>query len=60
MTLFRKCRHNLTVVFVEEYGKNLCVSFNKELFRMLYCCGLRVSEAIMLKSEDVDLATGVS
>lgn len=29
------------------------------LFRMLYCCGLRVSEAIMLKGEDVDLETGV-
>ena len=29
------------------------------LFRMLYCCGLRVSEAIMLKGEDVDLSIGV-
>lgn len=29
------------------------------LFRMLYCCGLRVSEAIMLKGEDVDLEAGI-
>ena len=29
------------------------------LFRMLYCCGLRVSEAITLCGEDVDLNEGV-
>lgn len=29
------------------------------LFRMLYCCGLRVSEAATLLAEDVDLDTGV-
>ncbi len=29
------------------------------LFRLLYCCGLRVSEAVSLKGEDVDLANGV-
>ena len=29
------------------------------LFRLLYCCGLRVSEAIMLKGEDVDLEHGI-
>lgn len=29
------------------------------LFRMLYCCGLRVSEATKLLSEDVDLKEGV-
>lgn len=29
------------------------------LFRMLYCCGLRLSEAIMLQGKDVDLEAGV-
>ncbi len=29
------------------------------LFRLLYCCGLRVSEAVKLKGEDVDLENGV-
>ncbi|CAM4425954.1 tyrosine-type recombinase/integrase [Paenibacillus alkaliterrae] len=29
------------------------------LFRLLYCCGLRISEAIHLKVSDVDLHTGV-
>jgi integrase len=29
------------------------------LFRLLYCCGLRVSEAIGLKRGDVDLCAGV-
>lgn len=29
------------------------------LFRLLYCCGLRVSEATKLKGEDVDLENGV-
>lgn len=29
------------------------------LFRMLYCCGLRVSEAANLLADDVDLARGV-
>ena len=29
------------------------------LFRMLYCCGLRVSEAINLKGGDVDLENGI-
>lgn len=29
------------------------------LFRLLYCCGLRVSEAVSLKGEDVDLKRGV-
>lgn len=29
------------------------------LFRLLYCCGLRVSEAVTLKGEDVDLKKGV-
>lgn len=28
------------------------------IFRMLYCCGLRSSEARMLKAEDIDLITG--
>jgi len=28
------------------------------IFRMLYCCGLRSSEARLLKKEDVDLDTG--
>jgi len=28
------------------------------IFRMLYCCGLRSSEARLLKKEDVDLQTG--
>lgn len=28
------------------------------IFRMLYCCGLRCSEARLLKKEDVDLETG--
>jgi integrase len=29
------------------------------LFRMLYCCGLRVSEASSLRSSDVDLKEGI-
>jgi len=29
------------------------------LFRILYCCGLRVSEALKLKNRDVDLHSGV-
>lgn len=29
------------------------------LFRLLYCCGLRVSEAAALRGEDVDLENGV-
>lgn len=29
------------------------------LFRMIYSCGLRVSEAILLKVEDVDLNSGI-
>jgi len=29
------------------------------LFRMLYCCGLRVSEATELRGDDVDLENGV-
>jgi integrase len=29
------------------------------LFRLLYCCGLRVSEAAKLRGEDVDLNNGV-
>lgn len=29
------------------------------LFRMLYCCGLRVSEVLKLKGEDVDLEQGI-
>ena len=29
------------------------------LFRMLYCCGLRVNEALKLKGEDVDLQQGI-
>lgn len=29
------------------------------LFRMLYCCGLRVSEAVNLKGGDVDLENGI-
>ncbi|MCK5663908.1 MAG: tyrosine-type recombinase/integrase [Thiotrichaceae bacterium] len=30
-----------------------------EVFRLLYCCGMRVSEVVNLKSADIDLATGV-
>jgi integrase len=29
------------------------------LFRMLYCCGLRVSEATQLQGKDIDLQSGV-
>ena len=29
------------------------------LFRLLYCCGLRISEAINLKLEDLDLDSGI-
>ncbi len=29
------------------------------LFRMLYCCGLRASEVLKLKGEDVDLEQGI-
>lgn len=28
------------------------------MFRMMYCCGMRPSEPLQLKSEDVDLTTG--
>ena len=31
----------------------------KMIFKLLYCCGLRVSEATGLKEEDVDLKSGV-
>ena len=30
-----------------------------EVFRLLYCCGMRVSEVINLKSSDVDLSDGI-
>jgi integrase/recombinase XerD len=30
-----------------------------EVFRLLYCCGMRVSEVLHLKCTDVDLATGI-
>lgn len=30
-----------------------------EFFRLLYCCGLRVTEARLLKVEDVDLENGI-
>jgi integrase len=30
-----------------------------EIFRLLYCCGMRVSEVLQLKVEDVDLGSGV-
>lgn len=30
-----------------------------EIFRLLYCCGMRVSELLHLKVADVDLGTGV-
>jgi len=29
------------------------------LFRMLYCCGLRISEALSLRKSDVDLKNGI-
>lgn len=31
----------------------------KVLFRLIYCCGLRISEARQLRQEDVDLAHGI-
>jgi integrase/recombinase XerD len=30
-----------------------------EVFRLLYCCGMRVSEVLHLKSSDVNLAAGI-
>jgi len=30
-----------------------------EIFRLLYCCGMRVGEVLQLKVEDVDLGSGV-
>jgi len=30
-----------------------------EVFRLLYCCGMRISEVLQLKLSDVDLTTGV-
>lgn len=30
-----------------------------QIFRLLYCCGLRVSEAIVLRNDDVDLINGI-
>ena len=29
------------------------------LFRLLYCCGLRISEAVHLKVKDIDLSSGI-
>lgn len=43
-----------------HYGKqSLAHLIMPVLFRMLYCCGLRVSEAVKLKKEDVDLSNGI-
>ena len=45
--------------------KNLIVAikivtlFYPVLFRVLYCCGLRISEALHLKVKDVDLQNGI-
>ncbi len=30
-----------------------------EIFRLLYCCGKRISEVLQLKVEDMDLGSGV-
>jgi len=50
----------LTVIDnVRRSGHNPLVGLTLPLlFRVLYCCGLRVSEACQLKNEDVDLERG--
>ena len=40
------------------YHKNTYIAF-PVLFRVLYCCGLRISEALNLKVKHVDLKNGV-
>lgn len=52
-------------VKIDQYSPRLnCHSFNRlaleyrVLFRLLLCCGMRVSEARKLKKEDVDLVAG--
>lgn len=37
----------------------ICNMMYSVLFRILYCCGLRISEALSLQYEDVDLSRGV-
>ena len=52
-------------VKIDQYSPRLnCHSFNRlaleyrVLFRLLLCCGMRVSEARKLKKEDIDLVAG--
>jgi len=37
----------------------ICNTMYSVLFRILYCCGLRISEALNLQYEDIDLVQGV-
>ena len=37
----------------------ICNTMYSVLFRLLYCCGLRISEALSLRYEDIDLVQGV-
>ncbi len=44
----------------QNNGSNQRISFEmKVLFRLIYCCGLRLAEATHIKLEDLDLAAGV-
>ena len=45
-----------------EFRTAYCSRFNTMMlmiFELLYCCGLRLSEATNLRNEDVDLANGI-
>lgn len=54
-------RRIFDVIDNKKYGcyyKNTYIVF-PVLFRFLYCCGLRISEALNLKVENVDLINGI-
>ena len=48
-----------TVDFIQPHPRSNKHASYPLLFRLLYCCGLRISEALKLKISDVDLNNGV-